>query len=240
MQQTSSIRLMLPCYDCTMSRQLINGIWGTISVGLFAAPEFMNTVYKYKSSTHAGWFYSWGMGSADARLLACQLVGILFTIGWVLITMFPFFWALHFFGYLRADALEEVIGLDVAYKGGILDGRNDHDEDIKDKMDEYIKEYEHRKAEKAHFIQMQENRLGGLLRRSPSMQASSLHNESIHGHSFHGRKIISSNSLDVSKNSKASSLESRSRRSSARDEMKEDNSNANVGLEIWAENNVRE
>ena len=231
-----------PFSDCTTTflQQLINGIWGAISVGLFAAPDFMNTVYKYKSSAHVGWFYSWGMGSADARLLACQLVGILFTIGWVIGTMLPFFWALHYFGYLRADALEEVIGLDVAYKGGILEGKDDQDEDTKDKMDEYIKEYEHRKAEKAHFIQMHENRVGGLLRRSPSsIQASSLHNESIHGRSYHGRKIIASNSLDVSKNSRASSLQD-SRRSSARDEMKDDNSIANVGLEIWAENNAGE
>jgi hypothetical protein len=196
----------------------------------------MNTVYKYNSSAHVGWFYSWGMGSADARLLACQLVGVLFTIGWVMGTMLPFFWALHYFGFLRADALEEVIGLDVAYKGGMIEGKDDQDEDTKDKMDEYIKEYEHRKAEKAHFIQMQ----GGLLRRSPSsIQASSLHNESIHGRSYHGRRIIASDSLDASKNSRTNSLQD-GRRSSARDEMKDDNSNATIGLEIWAENVAKE
>ncbi len=213
----------------------------------------MNNVYK--SSAHVGWFYSWGMGSADARLLACQLVGILFTIGWVMGTMLPFFWALHYFGFLRADALEEVIGLDVAYKGGIIEGRDQQDEDLTDKMDDYIKEYEHRKAEKAHFIQMHENRIGGRLRLSPNgISASSLHNESINGRSYHGRRVIASslmdasknsldaskNSVDASKNSRASSLQDGRRRSSARDEMKDDDSNAALGIEIWSENNAKE
>ena len=55
----------------------------------------------YGTDAHVGWFYSWGRGSGDGILLACQLVGILFVIGWVLGTMAPFFWMLHYFGYLR-------------------------------------------------------------------------------------------------------------------------------------------
>ena len=226
-------RLMSPFYDDrTSPQQLTNGIWGTISVGLFAAPDLVNIVYK--SSTHFGWFYSWGMGSADGTLLACQLVGILFVIGWVLCTMFPFFWALHYFGYLRADALEEVIGLDVAYRGGIFVEADDQDEETKKKMDDYIKEYEHRKAEKAHFIQMHDNRAGSLFSRSP-IQASSLHNESIHGSSFHGRKIIAANSLDASKNSRASLQDSQRPRSP--NSNREDNGIAKtVDSESWVEN----
>ena len=75
------------------------GIWGCISVGLFADPTWVNIVYP--SATHVGWFYSWGRGSADATLLACQLVGILFVMGWVVVTMIPFFSLLHWFGFLR-------------------------------------------------------------------------------------------------------------------------------------------
>lgn len=78
---------------------MINGIWGSISVGLFAEPNLMQTVYK--TSNHVGWFYSWEQGSGDGILLACQLVGILFVIGWVAGTMTPFFWMLHYVGYLR-------------------------------------------------------------------------------------------------------------------------------------------
>ena len=63
------------------SFKLINGIWGTLSVGFFASPTLMERVYK--TSTHVGWFYSWGRGSGDGILLACQIIGILFTIGWV-------------------------------------------------------------------------------------------------------------------------------------------------------------
>ena len=78
---------------------MTNGIWGCISVGLFADPTWVNIVYH--NSTHVGWFYSWGRGSADATLLACQLVGILFVIGWVMVTMIPFFTLLHWWGFLR-------------------------------------------------------------------------------------------------------------------------------------------
>jgi hypothetical protein len=109
--------------------------------------------------------------------------------------MFPFFWLLHYFGYLRADALEEVIGLDVAYRGGIVVNKNVPDDETKNKIDEYMKEYEHRKAEKARLFQTNDNRGGSLLRKS-SILGSSLHNDSLHGHSFHGIKIFASNSLD--------------------------------------------
>ncbi len=225
---------MIAIHLSNAPRQLINGIWGTISVGLFAAPDLVSTVYR--SFTHVGWFYSWGMGSADATLLACQLVGILFVVGWVLGTMLPYFWALHYFGYLRADALEEVIGLDVAYKGGILEEKCDPAEEAKKKMDDYIKEYEHRKEAKARFLQMNDNRTGSLFIRSP-IQASSLHNESLHGSSFHGRKVLASNSLDASKDSRGSIQDSQRFRS--RNEMGEVGAIETIDVENWVENNAR-
>lgn len=58
---------------------LASGIWGTVSVGLFAVPELLETLYG--RSDHVGWFYSFSRGSADATLLACQVVGILCTVG---------------------------------------------------------------------------------------------------------------------------------------------------------------
>ncbi len=78
---------------------MVNGIWGCLSVGFFAEPSLMEHVYG--SSEHVGWFYSWGRGSIDGRLLACQLIGCLFVCGWVTITMAPFFWFLHYLGFLR-------------------------------------------------------------------------------------------------------------------------------------------
>ena len=78
---------------------MLNGIWGSIAVGLFAEPNLMESVYG--QSEKVGWFYMWGRGSGDGTLLACQLMGILWVVGWVLGMMTPFFWALHYFGYLR-------------------------------------------------------------------------------------------------------------------------------------------
>jgi hypothetical protein len=47
--------------------------------------------------------------------LACQVIEILFIVGWVSIIMTPFFLVLNYFGYFRSDALDEVVGLDVSY-----------------------------------------------------------------------------------------------------------------------------
>jgi Amt family ammonium transporter len=99
---------------------LVNGIWGVIAVGLFASPERLEHVLQ--RSDHVGWFYSWGMGSSDARLLAANAVGILFIVGFVILIMLPFFVALQYFGWLRADPLEEIIGLDFRFNGEV-----DHD-----------------------------------------------------------------------------------------------------------------
>ncbi|KAL7497060.1 hypothetical protein ACHAWT_008436 [Skeletonema menzelii] len=157
---------------------LSSGIWGSLSVGFLADPTWVSKVYG--NSNHAGWFYSWSRGSADARLLACQVIGILFVVGWVTVTMTPFFWLLHYFGFLRADSLEEVVGLDVGYTGGALHKRlhgKDSDED-KD-YSAYLDEYVHRRKERAF-----------LKNASGHIPASSVHSPSLHGHSYHGRRVI--------------------------------------------------
>mmetsp|Transcript_47037 Transcript_47037/g.98630 ORF Transcript_47037/g.98630 Transcript_47037/m.98630 type:complete len:580 (+) Transcript_47037:445-2184(+) len=175
---------------------MVNGIWGTLSVGFFAEPSLMKLVYG--KDNHVGWFYSWGRGSADATLLACQVVGVLFLIGWILATMTPFFWFLHYVGFLRADSLEEVVGLDIGYTGGVRKHRSSYEDQVEGKMDEYIQEYEHRRRERAH---LKKNTVHG---RGNDVLASSVHNTQLHGNSYHGRKIITQNmidSLDVSSNS---------------------------------------
>jgi len=85
------------------------GIWGSIAVGLFAVPQYLELSHEEVSS--AGLFYS------NGNLLACQLIGILFVVGWVSILMLPFFAILHYMGWLRADSLEEIVGLDISYHG---------------------------------------------------------------------------------------------------------------------------
>ncbi len=86
------------------------GIWGLISVGLFASPRRLEVIYGH--SDHPGWFYSFTHGGSDATLLGVNLIGLLFILAWVLATMLPFFLVLSYLGWFRTDSLEEIIGLD--------------------------------------------------------------------------------------------------------------------------------
>jgi Amt family ammonium transporter len=95
---------------------MCNGIWGLLAVGLCASPEKMELAYN--TSKHVGVFYSWGRGSADATLLACQILTALWILCWTFFTMMPFFVWLNYKGWLRSDSLEELVGLDISYHGG--------------------------------------------------------------------------------------------------------------------------
>lgn len=112
---------------------MVNGLWGLIATGLFASPRLLDLTYG--ESDHPGIFYSFRNGGADANLLACQICAALFIFGWTFITMFPFFIWLNYKGWLRADSLEELVGLDVSYHGRSTHGENG---DIKK---EYIEAY---------------------------------------------------------------------------------------------------
>jgi len=101
---------------------MFNGIWGMIATGLFASPEKLEMTFN--TSKHVGWFYSWGRGSGDAALLACQSIAVVFVIGWTAVTIFPFFIWLNYKGWLRSDSLEELVGLDISYHGGSLSGED--------------------------------------------------------------------------------------------------------------------
>ncbi len=98
---------------------MVNGIWGMIAVGLFAAPRTLALAFG-QDVKHVGWFYSWGRGSGDIRLLGAQLVGILFILVWCLVIMLPFFVWLDWKGWFRSDPLEEIVGLDTSYHGGLI------------------------------------------------------------------------------------------------------------------------
>lgn len=98
---------------------MVNGIWGLIAVGLLASPSRLKLTFG-EEVAHVGWFYSWSRGSGDARLLACQIVGILWILGWVLGVMMPFFIWLDWKGWFRSDPLEEIVGLDTSYHGGLI------------------------------------------------------------------------------------------------------------------------
>mmetsp|Transcript_29314 Transcript_29314/g.79344 ORF Transcript_29314/g.79344 Transcript_29314/m.79344 type:complete len:581 (+) Transcript_29314:922-2664(+) len=116
---------------------MFNGCWGLIATGLFASPDLLELTYINRPADHPGFFYSFGRenGGPDANLLLCQICAVLFIVGWTFVTMFPFFIWLNYRGWLRADSLEELVGLDVSYHG-----RSTHSEngDIKK---EYIEAY---------------------------------------------------------------------------------------------------
>lgn len=102
---------------------MINGAWGLLAVGLFASPSRLETVLGH--SNHVGFFYSFGHNGADGLLLAAQIVGMLFILGWVMCIMLPFFVWLDWRGWFRSDPLEEIVGLDTSYHGGLMLGGED-------------------------------------------------------------------------------------------------------------------
>lgn len=112
------VRLRLDDAVDAIPVHMVNGLWGLISVGLFASPLRLQMCYG--RSIHVGWFYSIRNGEfSDMNLLSVQLVGILFIVGWVFVIMFPFFIWLDWKGWFRADPLEELVGLDTSYHGGL-------------------------------------------------------------------------------------------------------------------------
>jgi Amt family ammonium transporter len=99
---------------------LFNGVWGVVAAGLFASPRRMEAVFG--RSDHVGWFYSWGQKSGDANLLAANMLGLLFIMGFVTAIMLPFFFFLQYMGWFRSDPLEEIVGLDLRYNGSVDHG----------------------------------------------------------------------------------------------------------------------
>lgn len=120
------------------------GLWGVLAVGLFASPTRLETFYGHGS--HPGLFYSWYNGNSDAVLLGAQIVGALFIIVWVIVFMLPFFVWLDWKGWLRSDPLEELVGLDTSYHGGLALLSN-----TSDVKPEYISAFKERQAENSNL-----------------------------------------------------------------------------------------
>lgn len=98
---------------------MFNGMWGMVAVGLFASPRKLELTYG-KEASHVGFFYSFNRGGADARLLAANVIGMIWIMSWVLGLMLPFFIWLDWKGWFRSDPLEEIVGLDTSYHGGLM------------------------------------------------------------------------------------------------------------------------
>ena len=84
----------------------LNGIWGTIAVGLFA------TTSAPGNDTLTGLFYGGGFG-----LLGIQLLGIITVLAWTGVTMTIAFLIIKKTVGLRVSEREEIIGLDICEHG---------------------------------------------------------------------------------------------------------------------------
>lgn len=109
---------------------MFNGIWGIIATGLFSSPGRIFDAYG--TDEHAGWFYEVGRGSINGTLFTNQLLCLVFILGWVVVTMLPFFLWLNYMGWFRSDSLEELVGLDLSYMGNNanLSAASQHSEDF--------------------------------------------------------------------------------------------------------------
>ena len=84
----------------------LNGIWGTVAVGLFA------TTSAPGNDTLVGLFYGGGFS-----LLGIQLLGMFAVIGWTAVTITITFFAIKAIFGLRVSEEEEIVGLDIKEHG---------------------------------------------------------------------------------------------------------------------------
>lgn len=102
---------------------MCNGIWGLLSTGLLAEPQLM--LKAYGTNAYPGLFYGLASKSPNTgNLFGCQITAITFILGWVVVTMLPFFIWLNYKGWLRSEALEEIVGL------GMFEERKNKKQDL--------------------------------------------------------------------------------------------------------------
>ena len=97
-----------------VSVHLVNGMFGTLAVGLFASPAF---IASSGSVCKAGLFYGGGLGQ-----LGVQALGVVSVAGWVAVTSGILFFTLKAMKQLRVKREEELRGLDVGEHG--MEGYN--------------------------------------------------------------------------------------------------------------------
>ncbi len=90
-----------------VSVHCVNGVWGTLAVGLFAAPVAANY-----GNEMVGLFYGGGL-----KFLSVQAIGVVCAAAWAFGTGWAIFFALRKLGILRVSAKTELKGLDLAEHG---------------------------------------------------------------------------------------------------------------------------
>ena len=112
---------------------LFGGMWGVIATGLFTSPGRLETAFN--TVENVGWFYEWARGSGNFTLLGCQLVSVLFVLGWTACIFTPFCMLLKLMNWLRIDPLEEEVGMDISrHKGPAYDMDGSAKSDAVDKL----------------------------------------------------------------------------------------------------------
>ena len=92
---------------------MMNGIWGTIAVGLFSTSTVPGySIADAEGNVMTGLFYGGGF-----KLLGIQMIGMLATAGWTVVTITITFFAIKAIVGLRASEEEEITGLDVTEHG---------------------------------------------------------------------------------------------------------------------------
>ena len=92
---------------------MLNGIWGTIAVGLFST----DTVPGYAVADSAGNVMTGLFYGGGFKLLGIQMVGMLATAGWTAIMITITFFAIKKIFGLRVTEEEEITGLDATEHG---------------------------------------------------------------------------------------------------------------------------
>lgn len=86
----------------------MNGIWGTIAVGLFATPSAPGySIADASGNQLAGLFYGGGV-----KLLGLQLIGFVSVAAWTAVTITVVFFVIKALVGLRVTEEEEIVGLD--------------------------------------------------------------------------------------------------------------------------------
>jgi len=88
------------------------GIWGVLSVGLFAEKSYTKSVYGKDEDSYGAF-----MGGGGKQL-GNQIIGVLAIIGWVCFTCSIVFGSLKALKLLRVSAEDEEVGLDSSHHGG--------------------------------------------------------------------------------------------------------------------------
>ena len=129
-----------------VSVHCLNGIWGTLAVGLFAtnsAPGY--SIADAAGNEMVGLFYGGGL-----KLLGIQFVGMISTAAWTVITITITFFLIKAIIGLRVTEEEEILGLDStehglasAYSGfAIMDVSNTLNMSVNENTDLGVSEYD--------------------------------------------------------------------------------------------------